>query len=162
MIYTVTYFNPVGDCDNIAYVETDNDVDVALIAHAGAWAASKPFDLYDYHVLEYESGYVIRKSDIFERALKRKSGWTEEFFNKTKAETLKEYVLDNWWLAYKKYGEKGLDELKVNVIDKFGAEVGPDNNTIALVTDILSEAGELSDDIKISKEKNNERPFGTK
>lgn len=34
MIYTVTYFNPVGDCDNIAYVETDNDVDVALIAQA--------------------------------------------------------------------------------------------------------------------------------
>lgn len=41
MIYTVTYFNSVGNCDNIAYVETDNDVDAALIAHAGAWAAFK-------------------------------------------------------------------------------------------------------------------------
>ena len=46
MIYTVTYFNPVGNCDNIAYVEADNDVDVALIAHAGFWAASKPFNLF--------------------------------------------------------------------------------------------------------------------
>ena len=41
MIYTVTHFNPVGDCDNIAYVETDNDVDVALIAPAEVWAAFK-------------------------------------------------------------------------------------------------------------------------
>ena len=46
MIYTVNYFNPVGNCDNIAYIEADNDVDVALIAHAGFWAASKPFNLF--------------------------------------------------------------------------------------------------------------------
>lgn len=62
MIYTVTFFNPIGNCDNVTHVEADNEVDAALIAHAEAWAASKPFDLYDYHVLEYESGYVIRKS----------------------------------------------------------------------------------------------------
>lgn len=48
MIYTATYFNPVGNCDNIAYVGADNDVnvDVALIAHAEFWAASKPFNLF--------------------------------------------------------------------------------------------------------------------
>ena len=55
-----------------------------------------------------------------------------------------------------------MDELKANVTNKFGAKIDPDNNTATLVTDILSEAGELNDDIKISKEKNNERSFGTK
>ena len=46
MVYTVTYFNPLGNCDNIAYVEANNEVDAALIAHADFWAASKSFDLY--------------------------------------------------------------------------------------------------------------------
>ena len=41
MIYTVTYFNLVGNCDNIAYVGADNNVDVALIAHAEFWAVFK-------------------------------------------------------------------------------------------------------------------------
>lgn len=161
MIYTVTYFNPLGNCDNITYVEADNEVDAALIAHADFWVASKPFDLSDYHVLEYEPDCVVRKSDILEKGLKREGGWTEELLDKKKNEALQEYVLDDWRLAYKKYGEKGLDELKANIVDKFGAKMGS-NNTATLVTDILSKAGELNDGIKILKEKNNEKPFGTK
>ena len=58
-------------------------------------------------------------------------------------QALKEYVFEDWKYGYKKYGEKGLDELKADVIDKFGAEMGPDNNTATLVADILSKAGEL-------------------
>ena len=41
MVYTVTYFNPLGNCDNIAYVEANNEVDAALIAHAEFWAVFK-------------------------------------------------------------------------------------------------------------------------
>ena len=58
-------------------------------------------------------------------------------------QALKEYVLEDWKYSYKKHGEKGLDELKADVINKFGAEMGPDNNTATLVADILSKAGEL-------------------
>ena len=74
MIYTVTYFNLVGNCDNIAYVEADNDVDVALIAHADFWVTSKPFDLSDYNVVEYSPEYVVRKEDILEKGKKRQDG----------------------------------------------------------------------------------------
>ena len=34
MIYTVTYFNPLGNCDNVTHVEANTEVDAALIAHA--------------------------------------------------------------------------------------------------------------------------------
>lgn len=148
MIYTVTYSNPLGNCDNTTYVEADNEVDAALIAHADFWVASKPFDLSDYYVLEYEPDCVVRKSDILEKGLKREGGWTEELLDKKKNEALQEYVLDDWRLAYKKYGKKGLDELKANVVNKFGAKMGPDNNTATLVTDILSEARELEGILK--------------
>lgn len=108
----------------------------------------KAWGSVQYYVLEYELDYVVRKSDILEKGLKREGGWAEEPLDKKKNEALQEYVLDDWRLAYKKYGEKGLDELKANVVNKFGAKMGPDNDTAALVTDILSEAGELEDIVK--------------
>lgn len=82
MIYTVTYFNPLGNCDNIAYVEANNEVDAALIAHADFWVASKSFDLSDYHVLEYEPVYVIRKSDILEKGQSKKAVGQKSFLIK--------------------------------------------------------------------------------
>ena len=143
MIYTVTFFNPIGNCDNVIHVEADTEVDAALIAHADFWVTSKPFNLSDYNVAEYSPEYVVRKEDILEKGKKRQDGWTEDTLKEKKMQALKEYVLEDWKYDYKKYGEKGLDELKAAVIDKFGAEMGPDNNTATLVADILSKVGEL-------------------
>lgn len=146
MVYTVTYFNPLGNCDNVIHVEADNEVDAALIAHADFWVTSKPFNLSDYNVVEYSPEYVVRKEDILEKGKKRQDGWTEDILKEKKLQALKEYVLEDW-----KYGEKSLDELKTDVIDKFGTEMGPDNNTttlVTLVTDILSKTGELEGILK--------------
>lgn len=143
MIYTVTFFNPIGNCDNVTHVEADTEVDAALIAHADFWVTSKPFNLSDYNVVEYSPEYVIRKEDILEKGKKRQDGWTEDILKEKKIQALKEYVLEGWKYGYKKYGEKGLDELKAAVINKFGTEMGPDNNTATLVADTLSKAGEL-------------------
>ena len=143
MIYTVTYFNPLGNCDNVTHVKADNEVDAALIAHADFWVTSKPFNLSDYNVVEYSPEYVVKKEDILDKGKKRQDGWTEDILKEKKMQVLKEYVIEDWKYGYKKHGEKGLDELKAAVIDKFGAEMGPDNNTATLVADILSKAGEL-------------------
>ena len=67
MIYTVTFFNPIGNCDNVTHVEADTEVDAALIAHADFWVTSKPFNLSDYNVVEYSPEYVVRKEDILEK-----------------------------------------------------------------------------------------------
>lgn len=118
-------------------------MDAALIAHADFWVTLKPFNLSDYNVVEYSPEYVVRKEDILEKGKKRQDGWTEDILKEKKLQALKEYVLEGWKYGYKKYGEKGLDELKAAVIDKFGAEMGPDNNTATLVADILSKVREL-------------------
>ena len=97
----------------------------------------------NYNVVEYSPEYVVKKEDILEKGKKRQDGWTEDILKEKKLQALKEYVIEDWKYGYKKYGEKGLDELKAAVIDKFGAEMGPDNNTATLVADILSKVGEL-------------------
>ena len=137
------FFNPIGNCDNVTHIEADTEVDAALIAHADFWVTSKPFDLSNYNVVEYSPEYVVKKEDILEKGKKRQDGWTEDILKEKKLQALKEYVLEDWKYGYKKYGEKGLDELKADVIDKFGAEIGSDNNTATLVADILSKVGEF-------------------
>ena len=148
MIYTVTYFNPLGNCDNITHVEADNEVDAALIAHADFWVTSKPFDLSDYNVVEYSPEYVVRKEDILEKGKKRQNGWTEDILKEKKMQALKEYVLTDWKYGYKKYGEKGLKDLQNDVAYKFGDSLGPENNTHFLVESILLKADELDGILK--------------
>lgn len=118
MIYSVTYFNPLGNCDNTTHVEADNEVDAALIAHAEFWVASKPFDLGDYTVLEYDPDFVIHKDDIFKR---KNGGWTPKIFIEKKKEALKAYVKEDWIYGYKKDGEKGKKLLIEDAKDKFGS-----------------------------------------
>lgn len=84
MIYSVTFFNPLGNCDNIAHVEADNEVDAALIAHTDFWATSKPFSLSDYNVSEYSPEYVVKKEDIFEKGKKRDGAGQKIFLKKRK------------------------------------------------------------------------------
>lgn len=148
MIYTVTYFNPLGNCDNVTHVEADNEVDAALIAHADFWVTSKAFDLSDYNVVEYSPEYIVRKEDILEKGKKQQDGWTEDILKEKKMQALKEYVLEDWKYGYKKYGEKGLKDLKNDVAYKFSDSLGPENNTYFLVEDILLKAGELDGILK--------------
>lgn len=143
MIYTVTYFNPLGNCDNVTHVEADNEVDAALIAHADFWVTSKPFDLSDYNVVEYSPEYVVKKENILEKGKKQQDGWTEDILKEKKMQALKEYVLEDWKYGYKKYGEKGLKDLQNDVAYKFGDSLGPENNTHFLVENILLKADEL-------------------
>lgn len=116
MIYSVTYFNPYGNCDNTVHVESENEVDAALIAHADFWVASRPFNLEDYTVLEYSPDYVIHKEDVFR---KQNSGWTPKIFIEKKKEALKKYVKEDWIYYYKKQGEEGKMELIKVTNDKF-------------------------------------------
>jgi hypothetical protein len=143
MIYSVTFFNPLGNCDNIAHVEADNEVDAALIAHADFWATSKPFCLSDYNVSEYSPEYVVKKEDIFEKGKKRDEGWTEEVFEEKKAKALEDYVLENWKYGYKNMKD-GLRHLMDETLDKFGQTTGAQKDTRLLALEILSNAGELS------------------
>ena len=34
MLYTVSYFNPLGNCDDIVHIEADFELEACLIAHA--------------------------------------------------------------------------------------------------------------------------------
>ena len=65
MIYTVTFFNPIGNCDNITHVEADNEVDAALIAHADFWVTSKPFNLSDYKIENYDMKNLLTANLIY-------------------------------------------------------------------------------------------------
>ena len=108
MIYSVTYFNSYGNCDNTVHVEAENEVDAALIAHADFWVASRPFNLNDYNVLEYNPEYIIIKDD----GLSKNYGWTEDKLKEAKKEALKDYVIENWKYGYQKDGKKGLKLLE--------------------------------------------------
>lgn len=94
MIYSVTYFNPIGNCDNNVHVEADSELEAALIAHCSQWVPQKEFDLDDYHVNEYDESYIIKKED----ALK---GWTEELFQKAKNNAVRKHVIELWKWYYK-------------------------------------------------------------
>ena len=116
MIYSVTYFNPYGNCDNTVHVEAENEVDAALIAHADFWVASRSFNLDDYNVLEYNPEYIIKKDDV----LAKNYGWTEDKLKEAKKEALKDYVIKNWKYGYRKDGKKGLKLLEAEVEFMFG------------------------------------------
>ena len=47
MIYSVEYFNPIGNCDNVVHVEASDEFEAALIAHAECWSMTKKFDFSD-------------------------------------------------------------------------------------------------------------------
>jgi len=137
MIYSVTYFNPYGNCDNTVHVEAENEVDAALIAHADFWVASRPFNLEDYNVLEYNQEYIIKKDDV----LDKNYGWTEDKFKEAKKEALKDYVIENWKYGYQKDGKKGLKLLEAEVEFMFG-KVEP-----CTVQDILLKSGDIDSSI---------------
>ena len=133
MIYSVTYFNPYGNCDNTVHVEAESEVDAALIAHADFQTASRPFNLGDYHVLEYCPEYVIKKDDV----LAKNHDWTEDKLKKAKRDALKDYVLKSWKYGYRKNGKKGLELLEAEVESMFG-ELEP-----CAVQDILLMSGDI-------------------
>ena len=137
MIYTVSYFNPLGNCENVTHVEADNEVDAALIAHADFWVTSKPFFLEDYSVSYYSPADIITKDKIYERH--GRGGWNEETFLEKKKEALKVSVLEDWKYCYKKDGLKGLEDLTEDITDKYGSWA------TLLIKDILKKAGEWED-----------------
>ena len=137
MIYSVTYFNPYGNCDNTVHVEAENEVDAALIAHADFWVTSRPFNLEDYNVLEYNPEYIIKKDDV----LAKNYGWTEDKLKEEKKEALKDYVIKNWKYGYQKDGKKGLKLLEAEVEFMFG-KVEP-----CTVQDILLKSGDIDSSI---------------
>lgn len=94
MIYTVSYFNPLGNCDNIVHVEADSELEACLIAHADFHRPITKFDLSDYNCYEYSNEYIIRKEDI--------KGWSEEQLENAKNNAIKEFIKDN----YKYYKNK--------------------------------------------------------
>ena len=94
MLYTVSYFNPIGNCDNVVHVEADSELEACLIAHADFHRPITKFDLSDYNCYEYSNEYIIRKEDI--------KGWSEEQLENAKNNAIKEFIKDN----YKYYKNK--------------------------------------------------------
>lgn len=94
MLYTVSYFNPLGNCDNIVHVEANSELEACLIAHADFHRPITKFDLSDYNCYEYSNEYIIRKEDI--------KGWSEEQLENAKNDAIKEFIKDN----YKYYKNK--------------------------------------------------------
>lgn len=107
VIYSVEYFNPVGNCDNVVHVEATNEFEAALIAHVDTWSKDKKFDFSDYNVSEYDPEYIIKKEDIFKR---KRTSWTPEDFESTLNESLTKWLKDEWKYGYSKT-ENGLAEL---------------------------------------------------
>ena len=90
MLYTVSYFNPLGNCDNIVHIEANSELEACLIAHADFHRPITKFDLSDYNCYEYSNEYIIRKEDI--------KGWSDEQLENA----IKEFIKDN----YKYYKNK--------------------------------------------------------
>lgn len=97
MLYTVSYFNPIGNCDNVVHVEADFELEACLIAHAQYWTPTKKFDLSNYNAYEYSNDYIIRKENI--------THWTEEQLENAKNNAIKEFIKDNY-----KYYENKMDD----------------------------------------------------
>lgn len=109
MLYTVSYFNPLGNCDNIVHVEADSELEACLIAHAQYWTPTKKFDLSDYNAYEYSNDYIIRKENI--------THWTEEQLKNAKNDAIKEFIKDNY-----KYYENKMDDFLMECKETLGIE----------------------------------------
>ena len=109
MLYTVSYFNPLANCDNVVHVEADSELEACLIAHAQFWLPIKEFDLSDYDVWEYSDEYIIRKENI--------TTWTEEQLEAAKKNAIKEYIKDD----YKYYKDK-MEDFLAECKEKLGIE----------------------------------------
>lgn len=109
MIYTVSYFNPLGNCDNIVHIEANSELEACLIAHADFHRPFGEFDLSDYHCCEYSDKYIIRKEDI--------KGWSEEQLKNAKNDAIKEFIKDN----YKDYKNK-MDDFLMECKETFEIE----------------------------------------
>ena len=96
MIYSVEYFNPIGNCDNVVHVEADNELDAALIAHTNAWTAQKEFDFSDYHVCEFDPEYILRKFG---------SHWTDKQITDAREKSIRDYIKEDW-KYYKRDGHE--------------------------------------------------------
>ena len=116
VIYSVEYFNPIGNCDNVVHAEASDEFEAALIAHAECWSMTKKFDFSDYNVSEYDPEYIIKKEDIFK---KKHTSWTPEAFESTLNASLAEWLKDEWKYGYSKV-ENGLAEL----IDEYKIKSG--------------------------------------
>ena len=128
VIYTVEYFNPLGNCDNVVHVEAANEFEAALIAHPDFWSVEKEFDLSDYNVSEYDPEYIIKKEDIFKRERK---GWDELYFERILNHSIDEWLNDEWKYGYSK-SENGLVELRNYYKNKTGIEL-----SLEVLKDIL-------------------------
>ena len=122
VIYSVEYFNPIGNCDNVVHVEASNEFEAALIAHADMWSMTKKFDFSDYNVSEYDPEYIIKKEDIFK---KKHTSWTPEAFESTLNDSLIEWLKDEWKYGYSKV-ENGLAELADEYKIKSGVSLSVD------------------------------------
>lgn len=109
MLYTVSYFNPLGNCDNIVHVEADSELEACLIAHADFHRPFVEFDLSDYHCCEYSDKYIIRKEDI--------KGWSEEQLENSKNNAIKEFIKDNY-----KYYKNKMDDFLMECKETLGIE----------------------------------------
>lgn len=109
MLYTVSYFNPLANCDNVVHVEADSELEACLIAHAQFWLPTKEFDLSDYDAWEYSEEYIIRKENI--------TKWSAEQLETAKKNAIKEYIKDN----YKYYKDK-MEDFLVECKEKLGIE----------------------------------------
>ena len=96
MVYSVEYFNPIGNCDNVVHVEADNELDAALIAHTNAWTSQKEFDFSDYHVCEFDQDYIIKKFG---------SHWTDKQIADAREKAIRDYIKEDW-KYYKRDGYK--------------------------------------------------------
>lgn len=110
MLYTVSYFNPIGNCDNVVYVEADSELEACLIAHADFHRPITKFDLSDYNCYEYSNEYVIRKEDI-------KNSWTEEQLENAKNDAIKKFIKDNY-----KYYKNKMDDFLMECKETLGIE----------------------------------------
>lgn len=109
MIYTVSYFNPIGNCDNVVHVEADSELEACLIAHADFHRPFVKFNLSDYHCCEYSDEYIIRKEDI--------KGWSEEQLGNAKNNAIKEFIKDNY-----KYYKNKMDDFLMECKETLGIE----------------------------------------
>lgn len=109
MLYTVSYFNPIGNCDNVVHVEADSELEACLIAHADFHRPFVKFDLSDYNCYEYSNEYIIRKENI--------KGWSEEQLENTKNDAIKEFIKDNY-----KYYENKMDDFLMGCKETLGIE----------------------------------------
>lgn len=111
-IYTVTFFNYIANDDNIVYVKAKNEFDAALLAHASTWIPAKPFDIDEYHVLEFDNDYITTRESILN---KQNPSWTDDLLDKVKLDSCKQWIKDNYI-----YYKGNIEELKSDLSEKSG------------------------------------------